>query len=420
MAPVNGREMTSADVKWSAEYMTRSGEFKDKKLPPVELSWMFEGLDRVETPDKYTTVFQFKNAFVPFLNYTASHWNLVMPREIYDADGSFANRIVGTGPYQFDQAASQKGTRWVFKKNPTYFMEGKTFLDEIWWLVLPEDATAAAAFRAKQIDLLEALSYQEGQELVRNNPEAKSYEYLQPRGGHLYVSQAHGGPLTDLRVRKAMSLSLDRDEVMKTISGGKGAWAMPGAMPGLFTDAESRQLLNYDPVEAKRLLTQAGYPSGIDLDWILVKDEADISLIQLVQAQLKRSGFNVNLKPLEKTAQRALRKSGEFDLDIGVGAGQFEADPDSGVYAVYHSTSAGNYGQVKDSELDRLVDAQRREVNPEKRRELLRAVSMRLLEQEWYPTIAYLPKWNVSQPSVRNYNPHWSVREDINYTWVAR
>jgi len=135
---------------------------------------------------------------------------------------------------------------------------------------------------------------------------------------------------------------------------------------------------------------------------------------------LKRAGINAEIKMLEKNTQREMRRSGNFDLDIGLGAGQFEADPDSGVYAVYHSTSAGNYGKVKDPELDRLLEAQRRETNAEKRRELLRSVSRRLLEQEWYPSIAYLPKYDVWQPYVKNYHPHWSVRELNNYVWLQK
>ena len=75
MPPVNGRELTSKDVKWSYEYWSRTGEFKDKKLPQGQLESFFEGLEAIETPDDYTVVVRFKEPFAPFLNYAA--WSLM-------------------------------------------------------------------------------------------------------------------------------------------------------------------------------------------------------------------------------------------------------------------------------------------------------------------------------------------------------
>ena len=108
LPPVNGRELTSADVKFSFEYRTRSGEFADKKLPAAELRYMFEGMDRVETPDAHTAVVHFKEPFVPFLSYAASDWNPILPREIFDRDGHFKEAIVGTSALMLDAAASQR------------------------------------------------------------------------------------------------------------------------------------------------------------------------------------------------------------------------------------------------------------------------------------------------------------------------
>lgn len=78
--PLNGRELTSTDVKWSYEYGSRSGEFKDKQLGPSEYDFMFEGVDRIETPGPYTVAVHFKNPFAPFIQYAGADWNVVMAR----------------------------------------------------------------------------------------------------------------------------------------------------------------------------------------------------------------------------------------------------------------------------------------------------------------------------------------------------
>lgn len=125
LPPVNGRELTSADVKWSYEYMSRTRTLQDAKLPASQFNWMFEGLESIQTPDPYTVVVKFKEGFAPFVNYAASSDNVIVPREIYDQDGHFKDRVAGSGPFQLDTSATQKGSSWLMKKNPTYFEEGK-------------------------------------------------------------------------------------------------------------------------------------------------------------------------------------------------------------------------------------------------------------------------------------------------------
>ncbi len=241
---LNGRELTAADVKWTIEYYTRSGVFKEKKLPAgQQIGWMFEGLDRVEAPDPYTVKVSFKDPFIPFINYAASDWFPIVPREIYEADGHLKDRIIGTGPYQLDVGASQKSTRWVWLKNKDSWMAGQTYLDEIRWLILPEDVTAYAAFQTKQVDLIQGLDYPDLQELKKAASQASFHRYLQPQATGLRVSQARGGPLTDVRVRRAINRAIDRDAINKLVAGGEGLWGMTAALPGLFTETEVRQLL---------------------------------------------------------------------------------------------------------------------------------------------------------------------------------
>jgi ABC-type transport system substrate-binding protein len=73
-------------------------------------------------------------------------------------------------------------------------------------------------------------------------------------------------PFADARVRKALSLRVDRDEFLKVFSGGNGQWALAGSMPGIFSERETKQILSYDPEQAKQLLTEAGYQNGIDAE----------------------------------------------------------------------------------------------------------------------------------------------------------
>jgi len=425
LPPVNGREFTAADVKWTAEYYTRSAEFKDKKLAPSRNAFMYEGLDRAEALDPYTARLSFKEPYAPFLSYAASSWNPMVAREIFDEDGSHKDRMVGTGPYQLDPQASQRGTRWVFKKNPTYWEAGKPYLDEIRNLVIIDDGTAQAAFQTKQLDVHRELKSQGFKEGARAVPSAVAFKYFQPHALNLRLSQAQGQPTTDSRVRRAVNHALDRDEISKVYADGEGVWALPGAMAGLFTEAEAKQLTpKYDLQEARRLLAEAGYASGLTLELPIDdgRSQDEKTVYQLYQAQLKRAGINVDIKVMDRTQQTQKRRAGDFGLDPTTGLSPLEADNDSILFGEFHSKFHGtsNNAKISDPELDRLLEAQRREMQPEKRRELLRNTVKRLVDQTWYVGLIYPPQWDLIHPHVKNYHMHFSNRYSYLWTWQQK
>ncbi len=422
--PVNGRDLTAADVKWTAEYYTRSGEFKEKKLPQSRNEFMYQGMDRVEAPDPQTVRFYFKEPFAPFISYAASDWTPILAREIYDQDGSHTDRIVGTGAFQLEVSSSQKGTRWVWKKNPAYWEEGKPYLDEIRWIVVLNDATAQAAFQTKQIDYMYQVEHKEFQELIKAAPSAKYFKWLQPHAANLRLSAVQGQPTTDIRVRRAVNLALDRDEINKVFSGGEGVFALPGAMMGLFSEAEVKQMTRHDPEEAKRLLAQAGYASGLTLDLPTddTRSQSEQTLYALFQAQLKKAGINLDWKIMTQAQQRQKRRAGDFGLDSTTGLSPLEADNDSILYAEFHSSLKGstNNSHINDPELDKLLEASRREMNPEKRRELLRSTVRHIVDNVLYIGLIYPPKYEVYQPYVMSIYPQFGNKGVWVFSWLQK
>src|SRR5262249_22783577 len=151
----------------------------------------------------------------------------VVPHEIYDKDGHFKDQIIGTGPFQLDKASSSPGSKWVWKKNPAYWDSGKPYIDQINWLTVKDDASAQAAFQTKQLDILsENLDQTSVDTLTKAMPSAVLYQQDVVAPMHLYMSLKNGSPLTDLRLRQAIALTLDRDEFLKVLFKGKGSWPM--------------------------------------------------------------------------------------------------------------------------------------------------------------------------------------------------
>ena len=425
LPPVNGREFTSADVKWSYEYEARAGQFKNTKLAAAQNAWMFEGIQQIETPDPYTAVVRFEKPFVPFLNYIGYNWNPLLAHEIYDQDGNFKNRIVGTDAWQLDTAASQKGSRWVWTKSSTYWDTSKPYINQIIWLVIPDDATARAAFQSKQLDVLTGgginLTPTDMQQLKREKPDAIIDEYIQPNPVHFYMMVSKP-PLNDLRVRQAISYGIDRNEFVQSITSGKGDWALAGADPSTFTTQEIHQMLKTDPSRSKQLLSAAGYANGLDLEFIYPGNAfGNIFLqeMQLFQAQMKRVGINLVLKNVDKADWLSLKKKHAYTTTFTNKA--LAPDVDSYLYAVFYPGSEPNYGDVNDSQLTLLLDKQRQEPDLAKRKEIVRQAVKRInVDQVWALALFSPVAYDVWQPRLKNYATNFGTQGwPLEQSWLA-
>ena len=421
LPPVNGRVLSSDDVKWTYEYLSRTGQFAGKKLPPSVVATMLEGIDRVETPDSSTAVVTFNAPFAPFVSYAASQWLPILAHEIFDADGDFSKRAVGTGPFQLDTATSQKGTRWVYRRNPTYFRPGLPYTDQINNKVLADDATQNAAFDTRQLEILTeaGLTLAGVTQHEKAVPGSVRYASPNPSYYHLFMNVAKQ-PLTDQRIRQAIGLSIDRDEMIKTFGNGGGQWALAGATPGLFTDAEARQILKFDPAAAKQLVSQAGYPNGVDLVDVYAPSSGDtyVSILQLLQSQLRKGNINLTLKATDHTSQADLRRTGNYQLDLQPRGSGLPLDEDSVLYGDFYPALASNYGRVNDPELTPLLLQQRQVPDISKRTDLWRQIVTRVNTVPWALGLFFGTAFQLGQPYVQNYGPNMSADASLYLTEV--
>ena len=426
LAPVNGRDFTAADVKFTYEYMSRTGALKDKKLPPATAAAMFAGLDRIETPDDSTVVVRFSQPFAPFLNYVSSQWVPILAHEIFDMDGNFANQTVGTGPFQLDMPSSQKGNRWVFKKNSSYFMQGRPYIDQVNHLIIRDQATINAAFQAKQLDILaySGLDATTVNQVKKAVPDAVVDAYLDvgdPYDMYMNVSKP---PLNDQRVRKAISLSIDRDAFIKTLSNGKGEWALAGGQHGLFTDAEMRKMLLHDPAQAKQLVAAAGFPNGLDFEFIYnaAYGQSFLSKAQLLQAQLKEGGINITLHGLVGGQEAQRRRSGDFVLAVTPRGQGISQEVDSYLYGMYYPGSGDNQGRVNDPTLTPLLSAQRQETDPAKRKEIIRQAVQLINTEPWGLALYYEQGFQVWHSYLKNYAPNvaYPYGDIVTQSWLEK
>jgi peptide/nickel transport system substrate-binding protein len=420
--PVGGRQMTSADVKWAYEYLSGTGALKG--AGPKGAASLFTGLQSIETPDASTVVVRFSDPFAPFITYVATDFTPILAHEIFDQDGTFAKRLAGTGPFQLDTAGSQPGKRWQWKKNTTYFQQGLPYLDQINWIVVPDDATQEAAFETKQLDVLTLgtanLTLDTVDQVKKVAAGMVVYPYPDRSSQYFYLNVSRP-PLDDARVRQAMGFSINRDEFIKTFGHGNGQWALAASQPGLFTEQETKQILKYDPAQAKQLLAASGHAGGVAVEIVFTKSSDQlIALLQLLQAQLKQTGINLKLTQVESGVDSERRRTGDYQMSTTADPPGESPDPDSVLYPLFYPNDPGNRGKVDDPQLTPLLVAQRRETDPAKRRELIRQAVRRINEVPWAFALYYGTAYEAWWPYVKNYAPNTAVDHRFVFSWLQK
>jgi ABC-type transport system substrate-binding protein len=419
LPPVNGRPLTASDVQWAYQYHSRTGLPAFAKLPPANFSYMFDGLDSIQTPDSSTVIVKFQKPYAPFLTYNFTFALPVYPHEIFDQHGNFNDVLAGSGPFQLDQTQTQHGTKWVFSKNPSYWQTGKPYLDAVRYLVIADDSARTAAFITGQTQILKVSDATTAATVKKAAPNATVTEGLDPQAYGMYISRRRP-PFTDDRLRKALSMALDRDAFIQTFAAGKGGWILADSLPGLWTEAEIKQILSHDPTQAKQLVAAAGYANGLDVPLMLqMGNNVTQSAMQLLQAQMKPVGININIQLVDGTTFSQKLHSGDFTL--APTTEQIFADLDSRLYGNFFSTSPSNWIGLKDPMIDQLILAQRSESDPAKRRDALRAVTKYMNANVTGLGFYQTPQTTFAAPALQNYGDNWQQYNlDAPNVWLSQ
>ena len=412
-APLRGRELTAADVKFSLERVHRRGVHAGL-LGPVEA---------IEVADRHALRVHLTEAFAPLLANLAEPWTAVIPRELDErpADTRGVDGLVGCGPFTLDRY--EPGVKAVLARNPAYHARGLPYLDRVEWLFIKDPATQLSLFRAGQVDLpahdgciprIEAAAFR------RNDP-AYPVAAWDPLTVARLALRVDRPPLSDVRVRRALSLALDRKRWVRDLLEGQGV-EEPGPVPAAMRDwklvgaalGDGARWLAHDPALARRLLAEAGHASGLRLRCAVTAGSApDASIdVERLAASVRAVGVELQL-----VAEDSSRLEDATWLDT-----QPHADVDGHLYGTFHSRQPANRGLVSDPRLDTLLETQRRAMVRRDRKWLVDDIQRLTLDQVlclYPPAPRRISAW---APSLRHYAPKSSLDRgaQLESVWLAR
>jgi peptide/nickel transport system substrate-binding protein len=422
----DGSPVTAKDVKASYDRII---------FPPAGVASTRQGqytmVEAIEAPDDHTVSFRLKWPSASFLLGLASPWNFIYKADTLARDMHwYEHNIMGSGPFVFVEHV--RGSHLVGKRNPNYWDKGKPYLDGYRAIFIRDSAAQVAAVRGERAHIqFRGFSPAERDSLVQAlGPKIAVQE--SPWDCALLVALNHDKkPFDDKRVRRALSLALDRYQgsqalskiaIVKEVAGVQ----VPGT-PFATPPAELEKLAGYgrdiakSRAEAKRLLKEAGVPDGFAFTFknrgIPMPYEAvGIWLID----QWRQVGLNVKQVVLETAAWLQAQKNGDFEVSTNAPCNSI-VEPDMDLHW-FLSTSPVNFSRHKDTVMDELYEKQSRAVDPEERKKLLRAFEKRLYEEEvhyimtfqWQRIVPHLAKvrgWTIT--------PSHYLNQQLDTVWLS-
>ncbi|HEY2991628.1 MAG TPA: ABC transporter substrate-binding protein [Methylomirabilota bacterium] len=424
----DGSPMTSRDVKASYDKII---------FPSADVISMRKGsygaVEVVEAPDPYTVRFQLKWPQASFLVLLSSPYSWIYKADILARDVRwYEKNVMGTGPFKFVEHV--KGSHWVGKRNPDYWDKGKPYLDGYRALFITASSAQVSAVRGERAHIqFRGFSPADRDSLVQALGSKVTVQESPWNCLALVTMNHEHKPFDDKRVRRALSLALDRYEASRSLSriavvkevGGIQVPGTPWATP----PAELEKLAGYGRdiraarAEARRLLREAGVPEGFAFTFKNrgIPQPYETVGIWLID-QWRQIGLSVKQETIEPSAHVAVLRRGDFDVAMDAQC-SFIVEPDVDIQK-FQSTglSDNNYGRYKDPILDDLFLRQARAMDPEERKRLLRAFEKRLLDEEVH--YAYTLQWHRIVPhsaKVRGWTitPAHYLNQQLDTVWLA-
>ena len=434
-APVNGRELTSEDVKWSYERFLKG---------PDSYRFQLTDIKTVETPDKYTVVFRLNEPVASFMVHIGEPLAWVTPKEAATSppqspalegvlDEEFLSNqegIIGSGPFMFE--SWEKDKKLTAVRNPNYFKQDEhgnqlPFIDQIEYIIIPDTQARSAAFIAGEIDTFAPPSGSTA-EFKELNPNASFSQDVPSTTPTLNFRLDRTPAFLDINVRRAIVLGFEQQAIMDLL---KGSLTEPtyGGVPALvFPEysitpeelGDSAQWWQYDPIRATQLLTEAGYgPNNpLEITYQFSSCCKTTYYPDLVASMMDEIGVKMNLKEVDHSIHLKSSNIGQGEYDMA--HSRLKAAEVDDLLVSFLPGNGKNNSHVDDALLTEMIKAQRLTQDPNERFNQIRQIQRYLADQVYLIRIPDRFSDNFWQPWLKGFRPHAGATHgrDFERAWV--
>jgi peptide/nickel transport system substrate-binding protein len=383
----NGQAMTGEDVKYSIERIL------DPKTASPWRSWL-EPIKEIKVVDPLTVQMTLDAPYPLLGSFAGMRAAGIIPKGLAETE-NLKIKGIGTGPFKLVEYVPQD--RIVYARNPDYWDQPLPYLDGMVFKVLTEENARLAALRAGQIQY--AFLSAQGAAQLEGVPGVSVLKSPFAWVALHYISVVDK-PLSDARVRRAMRMAVDTNEVIQKAVYGAGvpSGPVPTGYGDWYLDPQGLPYLKPDVEGAKKLLAEAGYPNGFKVEIKCSPQYPEfVANTLVVQSSLKKIGIDVTVTQMEWGAfvadnRKSDQSGGKEGGQIFASANTFRPDPDGYIYAYFHSQGNLNKG-YRNPKIDPLIAEARTSSNHAERRRLYQQVQRTLVEDS--PNFWWYAKFNI-------------------------
>ena len=408
---MESRELTAEDVVKSYEL----GWTRYPDWPSIK------DVESITAKDRYTVVL--KSRLIPKefeFDFGTQAWlgNTIVPAEVGDeAMKDWKTHVgLGTGPFFLEDVV--EGSYVSYVRNPNYwgsyvFNDKKyeiPFIDRLVKTVIQDKSSQVAALRTGKIDVYDSLEKKFVDSVKRSAPEIKMIERVAERAWRMGM-RLDVKPFDDLRVRKAISMAIDREAFINTIQGGKGeilnAEIHAGHSETYYTPLEKlpqsvRENFEYNPERARQLLAEAGYPNGFETTIQSNAREPERDVVSFLAAMWKDIGIDVKIDLRDSSVMNGILVKKEH-APMFFGANSVMSPGATLLTWAVDESQTYNVWVVDDPEINEVFEKWQNTSDPVEAAKILKGLNVLWLSKAY---VAYLPSPYVTLahwPWVENY-----------------
>src|ERR1022692_1421783 len=341
----NGKPMTSADVKFSID---------QNRKATAGWAYLDSAISSVDDPNPGTVVIHLKFPWAPLLADLSIFANGIVPNNYGgQTETQFYTHPIGTGPFKWD--FWHKGQALKLVRNTFYWQKGLPYLNSITWTDVANDNTRELQLKGGQAQIDQTPAWSTVASL-KTTPGVDMHLFNSKQTNYLAFNELPK-PFQDVHVRRAISLAIDRNALVKAVLFGNGKPANSLFPPQVPFYDPSTPGYQFNLAQAKQQMAQSSVPHGFSTTMLIGAGNSDyLTIATIVQAELKPLGIKVNIQQLDPNTANADEQSLKYDMTLTLWTmdipdpdelATFAVDPTSGARSFF--TAYNNPLVVKDT-----------------------------------------------------------------------
>jgi peptide/nickel transport system substrate-binding protein len=367
----DGEAFDAEAAKYSLDrHLTMKGSFRKPEISAIE---------SVEVADPMTLKLHLKQPFSPLLaQLTDRAGMIVSPKAAEAAGDKFGLHPVCAGPYKFVERVQQD--RIVVEKFADYWDKDHVFIDKITYLPIVDSTVRLANLKSGGLDLIERVLATDIKS-VRETPKLKLSKAVSLGYVGLTLNLANGPKADtpfgkDVRVRRALELSLDRDAINQVVFNGEFVPGNQWVSPQNFYYQQKFPIPKRDIAKAKALLKEAGVTTPLTLDFMVPNGVEFRSVAEVVQSMAAEAGFDLKIRLTEFATSLKQAEDGNFQVYLIGWSGR--SDPDGNSYSFQVCNLPQNNSKFCDPAVDAAQNEARTRSDPAERKAAYEKAAARL------------------------------------------